>query len=97
MDELNLDIRNYTIEDLEGLFSLNAFDKYRQEDIEKKEQVLINKTATISNKETKKKMLEFIKIAKEILIKEKCKPEKANTNKVVEKKKRGYRLFYGNI
>jgi len=97
MDELNLDIRNYTIEDLEGLFSLNAFDKYRQEDIEKKEQVLINKTATISNKETKKKMLEFIKTAKEILIKEKCKPEKANTNKVVEKKKEDTGYFTGTF
>jgi hypothetical protein len=97
MDELNLDIRNYTIEDLEGLFSLNAFDKYRQEDIENKEQVLINKTATISNKETKKQILNFIKTAKEILIKEKCKPEKANTNKVVEKKKEDTGYFTGTF
>ena len=56
MDDLNLDIRNYTIEDLEGLFSLNTFEKYRQEDIEKKELDLINKTISIANKETKKLM-----------------------------------------
>lgn len=97
MDDLNLDIRSYTIEDLEGLFTLNTFEKYREEDIEKKELVLINKTATIANKETKKKMLDFIKTAKEILIKEKCKPEKVTSDKVMQKKKGGYRLFYGNI
>ena len=88
MDDLNLDIRSYTIEDLEGLFTLNTFEKYREEDIEKKELVLINKTATIANKETKKKMLDFIKTAKEILIKEKCKPEKVTSDKVMQKKRR---------
>ena len=97
MDELNLDIRNYTIEDLEGLFSLNAFDKYRQEDIEKKELALINKTISIANKETKKKMLDFIKTAKEILIKEKCKPEKVTSDKVMQKKKEDTGYFTGTF
>lgn len=97
MDDLNLDIRNYTIEDLEGLFSLNTFEKYRQEDIEKKELVLISKTISIANKETKKQMLDFIKTAKEILIKEKCKPDKANSDKVMPKQKEDTGYFTGTF
>ena len=97
MDDLNLDIRNYTIEDLEGLFSLNSFDKYRQEDIEKKESDLINKTITIANRDTKKQMLDFIKTAKEILIKEKCKSEKSDSNKVMPKQKEDMGYFTGTF
>jgi hypothetical protein len=97
MDDLNLDIRNYTIEDLEGLFSLNTFEKYRREDIEKKELDLINKTISVSNKETKKQMLDFIKTAKEILIKEKCKPDKANSDKVMPKQKEDTGYFTGTF
>lgn len=97
MDELNLDIRNYTIEDLEGLFSLNSFDKYKQEDIEKKESILINKAITIANRDTKKQMLDFIKTAKEILIKEKCKSEKSDSNKVMPKQKEDMGYFTGTF
>ena len=99
MDELNLDIRNYTIEDLENLFTLNTFDTYKQDDIERKEKELSNKVLSVASKETKKQMLEFIKTAKDILIKEKCeKTDAKNTiiSKIVPRQKEDTGYFTGS-
>jgi hypothetical protein len=74
MSNIDLDIRNYSIKDLESFFQLNPDKKYSSADIEKKEyemREILLKSGHV-NKRTKSDLIDFLKNAKDILIFIKC-------------------------
>jgi hypothetical protein len=100
MEDLNLDINSYTIEDLEVLFKLNSLVKYKPADIENKEKELGVMVLSVESSNTKKQMLDFIRTAKEILIKEKCEItdiSETSINKTVPKLKEDTGYFTGKF
>jgi hypothetical protein len=73
-DSLDLNINNYTVEDLEQFFKLNPSITYTPSDIEYKE-VVIRKQLFESghiNKKFKSDLIDFLQTAKNILIEHKC-------------------------
>jgi hypothetical protein len=80
MENLDLDINNYNINDLEKFFRLKPNSKYRASDVELKEYEIreqLLKSGYI-NKCFKRDLIEFLKIAKEWLIFVKCKSKDPN-------------------
>jgi hypothetical protein len=81
MDGLDLNINNYTINDLERFFQISPNKKYSAADIELKEAEL--KEVLLStghvDKKFKRDLIEFMDTAKDWLITVKCKNETKNT------------------
>ena len=81
MENLDLDINNYSIKDIEQFFRLKPNSKYTASDIELKE-YQIRETLLKSghiNKRFKTNLIEFLTLAKQWLIFVKCTPEKPPT------------------
>ena len=74
MDNLDLDINNYSIKDLERFFRLKASSKYTASDIELKEYQLREQLLASGhiNKRFKRDLIEFLNLAKNWLIFVKC-------------------------
>jgi len=81
MDDLDLDIHNYTIRDIEKFFRFKHNSKYTASDIEQKEyeirEQLLNSGHV--NKRFKRDLIEFLSLAKDWLIFVKCPPNKNPT------------------
>jgi hypothetical protein len=74
MENLDLDITNYSIKDLEAFFKLNKKNKYTEADIELREYEIreqLLKSGHI-NKRFKKDLIDFLKQAKNLIIQVKC-------------------------
>jgi hypothetical protein len=74
MENLDLDINNYSIKDIEAFFKLNPKNKYTEADIELKEYEIreqLLKSGHI-NKRFKRDLIEFLNKAKNLLIHVKC-------------------------
>ena len=74
MDQLDLDINNYNINDLERFFQINSNSKYTEGDIELKEYNIREKLLSSGhiNKRFKRDLIEFLELAKNWLIFVKC-------------------------
>ena len=74
MDNLDLDINNYTIKDLERFFKISPSSQYTAADIEKKEYRIREQLLESGhiNKRFKRDLIEFLQLAKEWLIFVKC-------------------------
>jgi hypothetical protein len=81
MDNLDLDINNYSIKDIERFFKLKSTTKYTASQIELKEyqirEQLLNSGHV--NKRFKKELIDFLTLAKNWLIFVKCTPNKEPT------------------
>jgi hypothetical protein len=77
MNNLDLDINNYTTHDLENFFKLKKKNKYSSADIELKEYEIREQLLSSGHidKFFKKNLIEFLSAAKSRLIFEKCKDE----------------------
>ena len=75
MDQLDLDINNYTLKDLERFFQLQSNLKYTASDVEAKEYKIREQLLQSGhvNKRFKRDLIEFLVQAKEYLIFVKCK------------------------
>lgn len=75
MENLDLDIGNYTIKDIERFFQLKPNSEYTASDIEYKEYSIREQLLTSGhiNKRFKRDLIEFLTVAKEWLILVKCK------------------------
>ena len=75
MDQLDLDINNYTLKDLERFFQLSPNIKYTASDVEAKEYKIREQLLQSGhiNKRFKRDLIEFLTQAKEYLIFVKCK------------------------
>jgi len=82
MDELDLNINNYTMTDLEAFFQLDHNRVYTAATIEEKEvqirEILISSSGRM-DKRFKKDLLDFLNLARDWLIFVKCKPPKQPT------------------
>ena len=90
MENLDLDITNYSIKDLEAFFKLNKKNKYTEADIELREYEIreqLLKSGHI-NKRFKKDLIDFLKQAKNLIIQVKC----DTTNKNPTSIPKNYRL-----
>jgi hypothetical protein len=86
MDQLDLDIRNYSIKDLENFFRIRSNSKYNADDVELKE-AQIRETLLQSghvNKRMKRDLIKFLESAKQLLIDTNCRP------KAVPRKQQSY-------
>jgi hypothetical protein len=74
MEQLDLDINNYNINDLERFFQINPNTKYNEGDIELKEYNIREKLLSSGhiNKRFKRDLIEFLELAKNWLIFVKC-------------------------
>jgi len=74
MDQLDLDINNYNINDLERFFQINPNGKYSESDIELKEYNIREKLLASGHidKRFKRDLIEFLELAKNWLIFVKC-------------------------
>jgi hypothetical protein len=77
MENLDLDIRNYTIQDLEKFFTMKRRTKYTVADIELKEYEIREQLLQSGHidKRVKRDLINFLNAAKKQLIAEKCKDE----------------------
>ena len=77
MENLDLDIRNYTIQDLENFFTMKRRTKYTVADIELKEYEIREQLLQSGHidKRVKRDLINFLNAAKKQLIAEKCKDE----------------------
>jgi len=77
MENLDLDINNYSIQDLENFFTMKRRTKYTVADIELKEYEIREQLLQSGhiNKQFKRDLINFLNAAKKILITEKCKDE----------------------
>jgi hypothetical protein len=75
MDQLDLDINNYTLKDIERFFQLQPNSKYSASDVESKEYKIREQLLASGhiNKRFKRDLIEFLTLAKEWLIFVKCK------------------------
>ena len=90
MENLDLDITNYSIKDLEAFFKLNKKNKYTEGDIELREYEIreqLLKSGHI-NKRFKKDLIDFLKQAKNLIIQVKC----DTSNKAPTSIPKNYRL-----
>lgn len=81
MDQLDLDIQNYSIKDLEKFFRLKPKSIYSADDIDQKEYQIreqLLKSGHI-NPRFKHKLIEFLGLAKQWLIQVKCEPVRVPT------------------
>lgn len=76
MDQLDLDINNYTFKDIEKFFQLKSNSKYTASDIELKEYKIREQLLNSGhiNKRFKRELIEFLTTAKKWLLMVKCKP-----------------------
>ena len=74
MEQLDLDINNYNINDLERFFQIKPNTKYTESDIELKEYNIREKLLSSGhiNKRFKRDLIEFLELAKNWLIFVKC-------------------------
>ena len=74
MEQLDLDINNYNINDLERFFQINPNAKYTEGDIELKEYSIREKLLSSGHidKRFKRDLIEFLELAKNWLIFVKC-------------------------
>jgi hypothetical protein len=81
MENLDLDINNYSINDIEKFFQLKSGHKYTASDIELKEYNIREKLLSSGhiNKRFKQNLIEFLNKAKQWLISVKCEPPKQPT------------------
>ena len=81
MENLDLDINNYSINDVEKFFQLKPNGKYSASDIELKEYNIRETLLSTGhiNKRFKQNLIEFLERAKQWLISVKCPPPKAPT------------------
>ena len=79
MENLDLDINNYSINDVEKFFQLKPNGKYSASDIELKEYNIRETLLSTGhiNKRFKQNLIEFLERAKQWLISVKCPPPKA--------------------
>ena len=77
MENLDLDIRNYTIQDLEAFFKMKRRTKYTVADIDLKEYEIREQLLQSGHidKRLKRDLINFLTSAKKILVDEKCKDE----------------------
>ena len=82
MENLDLDINNYSINDVEKFFQLKPNGKYSASDIELKEYNIRETLLSTGhiNKRFKQNLIEFLERAKQWLISVKCPPPKAPTS-----------------
>mgnify|MGYP001191269878 FL=1 len=82
MDDLDLNINNYTMTDLETFFQLQPNIEYNAATIEEKEvqirEILISSQGKM-DKRFKKDVLDFLTLARDWLIFVKCKPQQQPT------------------
>jgi len=79
MENLDLDINNYSLKDLETFFRLKSNSNYTSNDVELKEYQIreqLLKSGHI-NKRFKRDLIEFLTTAKNLVITAKCKPKEA--------------------
>jgi hypothetical protein len=76
MENLDLDISNYSIKDIEKFFGFNAKSKYTASDIEFKEYQIREQLLNSGhiNKRFKRDLIQFLTLAKDWLIYVKCNP-----------------------
>ena len=76
MENLDLDIGNYTIKDIEKFFRFKPRSKYTAADIELREYEIREQLLNSGhiNKRFKRDLIEFLSLAKDWLIYVKCKP-----------------------
>lgn len=76
LQNLDLDIQNYSIEDLELFFQLGKNTKYTSSDVDKKEFEIREKLLKSGHidKRFKRDLIDFLNKAKQIIIDERCKP-----------------------
>jgi len=81
MENLDLDINNYSIHDLEVFFQFSPDKKYVLSDVETKEYVIREQLLSSGqvDRRFKSKLIEFLTLAKERLIDAKCPPIKPPT------------------
>lgn len=82
MENLDLDIHNYSIKDLEKFFRLKPKATYTADDIELKEYQIREQLLSSGhiNKRFKRDLIEFLELSKNLLIQVKCKPIKPVTS-----------------
>ena len=74
MDNLDLDINNYSIKDIEKFFRFSTKTKYNAKDIEQREYEIREQLLSSGhiNKRFKRDLIEFLTLAKNWLIHVKC-------------------------
>lgn len=79
---LDLDIQNYTANDVENLFGLSSSKKYTSQEVEMKEMEIREKLLKSEqvNKKFKRDLIFFLESAKKMLIQEKCPAPPAPTS-----------------
>ena len=77
MENLDLDIQNYTVHDLEGFFKMKRRTKYTVADIDLKEYEIREQLLQSGHidKRLKRDLINFLTTAKNILVNAKCKDE----------------------
>ena len=77
MENLDLDIQNYTVQDLEGFFKMKRRTKYTVADIDLKEYEIREQLLQSGHidKRLKRDLINFLNSAKNILVNAKCKDE----------------------
>ena len=80
MEQLDLDINNYNINDLERFFQISSNGNYSESDIELKEYSIREQLLSSGhiNKRFKRDLIEFLELAKNWLIFVKCRKGKIN-------------------
>ena len=87
MENLDLQIDNYSIKDLERFFKLSKNSTYNSNDIELKESKIREQLLNSGhiNKRFKKDLIDFLEIAKNRLIDAKCKIDSNNVPTTIPK------------